>query len=444
MKRLKMAIVNELVTKFTFKGSLKPLINFQSGLQKSIKTIAVYTTVITAATTATALWANATLRGSEALVRLSQDTDISIEKLQKMQFITAQNGVSADKFGQDIVSLSSKIGEAATQGSDDFNRLGISVRDAEGNVKKADVVLGELTDKFKTLSQAQRISFAEKLGVDRNTITAFNRSDAQLKKLMATADKFGLVTEKQTKQLDDYYASIETLRFGFTAVSRQVALNFAPVLSDLSENITTFLADFGITYGTVFAEFFDGIGNLIGGFNTLVKATIGWKPILMGFGAAIAIAFPFTLIVAGIASVFIAVEDLITAFKGGKSVIASFFKDTFDLDIVMAMTDAFDLWLGLFNGIKETISSITSLVDIGIFKTIDSLFKGANYLIGGSTNNLLQPLAAQSSNNTTQTMTNDIKIDVKSNDPIAAGQAVSTALKTQLEQASFQYGKGGR
>lgn len=439
-----MAVVNELVTKFTFKGSLKPLSNFQAGLKSSIISIGKYGAALTALTTITAVWANSTLRGAEALVRLSQDTDISIEKLQKMQLITAQSGVSADKFEQSITSLSSKIGDAATQGSDDFNRLGISVRDAEGNIKSADKILLELTSTFKTLSKEQKLSFSDKLGIDKNIIKAFGKSNSELKKLMETSDKFGLLTEKQTKQLDNYYASVETLKFGFTAVGRQIALKFAPILGDLSEGITDFLAEFGTTFGHVFAEFIDGIGNLFGAFNKLIKATIGWKPILIGIGAAIAIAFPFTLIVAGVTGLLLVVEDLITAFSGGKSVIASFFKDAFNIDIVEALTDAFSLWIGIFDGIKAVISDIINLISgSGLFKAVGGFFDSVGGFFGG--NDSMQPLAVGSTNNTsTQNMVNDIKIEVKTNDPMQAGQAVSSALRTELEQASFQFGKSGR
>jgi len=44
-------------------------------------------------------------------------------------------------------------------------------------------------------------------------------------------------------------------------------------------------------------------------------------------------------------------------------------------------------------------------------------------------------------NNNTNNMNNDIKIEVKSNDPEAAGLAVSTALNRELENASFQFNK---
>ena len=431
-----MAVVNELVTKFTFIGNLAPLDEFQEGLKTSIIGIAKFAAVGIAAATAVGVWANSTLRGAESLIRLADDTGIAVEELQQLQLITAQNGVASENFEQSIISLTEKIGEAATQGSEDFNRLGISVRDAEGNIKGTDTVLGELTNKFSTLSKAQQISFAQKLGIDNRVIQAFNKSDAELKKLTETANKFGVVTEAQTKQLDSYFASIETLRFGFTAVSRQVALNFAPVLESLSENVTDFLADFGSVFGLVFSEFFGGIGNLISGFNQLITATIGWKIAIIALGVAFAIAFPVSIIVAGVSLLLTVVEDLITAFKGGKSLFAEFFKDTFDIDIVMELTKAFDVWLGIFEGIKETISDIVGFIGTtGIFDAIGGLFGGSS----------IQPLTTLPTNNnsTNQTMNNAIKIEVTSNDPEAAGVAVSSALTRELEQANYQFTKDG-
>jgi len=287
-------------------------------------------------------------------------------------------------------------------------------------------------------------------------------------------------------------------------VSRQMALNFAPILTKLSEKITEFLADFGSTFGSVIIEFVDGIALLLGGVNKLISATIGWKPVLIAFGAAMLIAFPVIAIVAGVALILAAIEDLMVAFSGGKSVIADFFKDTFNVDIVNGITGAIDLLaealatvnlnfselgeilslpgLGQLGKVVDTIGNLfggdSGNIQVGkIVDTIGNLFGGDSSNIqavpissnsGGNTSNAMTnnmfdstsnainaifggnapralPIPTSNGNsNTTQTMTNDINIEVKTNDPIAAGQAVSSALNTQIEQASSQFGKGGR
>ena len=446
-----MAVVNELVTKFTFQGSLKPLKDFQEDLKGSIVELGKYGLALGATTLAAALWADNTLKGAESLVRLSQDTDLTIERLQELEYIASQNGVSADSFANSIGALSDKIGEAATQGSEDFNRLGISIRDTDGNIRTTEDVLGDLTSKFQGLSQTQQINFANKLGIDQNLITAFNKTDAELQQLTETASKFGLVTTEQTKDLDKYYASIESLKFGFTAVSRQVALQFAPTIQALSSNITDFLAEFGTVYAEVFGEFFEGVGKLLSAFNSVIEATVGWKVVLIAFGAALSIAFPIIPIIAGIGLLLVAVEDIITAFEGGKSVIKDFFSDTFGIDIVKELTAAFEVlsdWVDIisdkFTKLLDFFGSVgTKIKDL--FSGVASFFGSDNTLDANVNQNVqsLQalPTTTNNQNSNTNTMTNDIKIEVKSNDPEAAGLAVSTALNRELESASFQFNK---
>lgn len=446
-----MAVVNELVTKFSFQGSLKPLKDFQEDLKSSVLTIFKYSAAFGAATTATAIWVDSTLRGAESLVRLSEDTQIAIQQLQQMRLITAQNGVANETFEQSLVTLTQKIGEAATQGSDDFNRLGISVLDAEGNLKSTDSVLFELSKKFQTLSNAQQQSFAQRLGIDNNVIGAFQKSDAELKKLIDLANKFGLVTQKQTKELNKYYASIETLRFGFTAVSRQVALKFSPILQRLADNVTNFLADFGGTFATLFTEFIDGIGNILGFMNDLIEKTIGWKVALTGLAIAVGIAFaPITLIVGTISAILLIIEDLITAFKDGKSVIADFFQEFFGVDIVPILhkiIEAFDTVIMKIKEATRLSREFTLSLSASIGQDIRNLFDKASNLnpFGGNTT-APTPLPVTTNNNSTtsNTVNNTVNIEVKSNDPQAAGEAVSTALERNLENASFQFGKGGR
>jgi hypothetical protein len=61
-----------------------------------------------------------------------------------------------------------KIGDAAQKGSDDFARLGISVRDSNGQIKTADVILSEVSKRFNdlNLSMQEQQSFASALGID--------------------------------------------------------------------------------------------------------------------------------------------------------------------------------------------------------------------------------------------------------------------------------------
>ena len=458
-----MAVVNELITKFTFQGSLKPLKKFQEDLKGSIVELGKYGLALGATTLAAALWADNTLKGAETLVRLSQDTDLTIERLQELEYIASQNGVSADTFANSIGTLSDKIGEAATQGSEDFNRLGISIRDADGNIRTTEDVLGDLTSKFQGLSQTQQINFANKLGIDQNLITAFNKTDAELEQLTKTAGKFGLITTEQTKELDKYYASVESLKFGFTAVSRQVALQFAPTIDNMSKNIVGFLGEFGQTFAEVFGEFFEGIGKLLSAFNSVIEATVGWKVVLIAFGAALSVAFPIIPIIAGIGLLLVALEDIITAFDSGKSVIKDFFTDTFGIDIVKELTAAFEVlgsWVDIltdkFLKLVDFFSSAGKKIK-DLFSAVVSFFGGNNKIEANVNQNVQQSpqplqqsnvraLQALPTNNTnmnsnTNTMTNDIKIEVKSNDPEAAGLAVSTALNRELENASFQFNK---
>jgi len=172
----------------------------------------------------------------------------------------------------------------------------------------------------------------------------------------------------------------------------------------------------------VFKEFFDGIGNLLSAFNKLVQATVGWKAVFLALGAAIAIAFPFVAIVAGVTLVLTAIEDLITAFKGGKSVIADFFDNVFNIDIV------------------ERIQSL-----VASLKSLGSFFGGKISSFFGFGGVPMQPIGASNDNRTTtQTININAPIEVKANDAESAGRAVSSSLRTELENASFQFGKGGR
>ena len=52
-----------------------------------------------------------------------------------------------------------------------FDKMGISVKDATGKVKSADVVMEELRQKLKGLEKTEKISILSKLGIDRSMLT---------------------------------------------------------------------------------------------------------------------------------------------------------------------------------------------------------------------------------------------------------------------------------
>ena len=457
------AVVNDLVTKFSFLGSIKPLSEYNDSLGGSLALLGGMGAALNAGASAFAFWADGVLGGVDALDALSTQTDVSVASIQELIFIAEQSQSTTGAMKASILSLTDTIGSAAQKGSEDFARLGISVRDASGEVKGADDILEEVRQRFGKLniSLKEQKHFAKALGIDASLIQMLNKTSEEMSTLRDRARELGTLTAEQTEQANEYKKSMNALWFGLNSVKQLIAIGVSPELSRMAENFTQLLADNKdwVVNGIQFAV--EWMGNLTAAFNRLLPVFalmtvvfIGMKVAALGFGTVMGVIFaPIVLITAGILALFLIVDDLIVAFSGGKSVIASFFQDTFDIDIVDAMTKSFkylmkfgidplmdgfralwDLYTKVTSGIFTGLKSIGGLLGLGIGS--DELQIVGN-IPQGSTSGAGTRIDARQVNQ-------DNTIQIMTNDPEAAGRAVGDTLQRQLDNANTQLAPGGR
>lgn len=369
--------VTELVTRFGFQGTLAPLGKYNLRLGKSIGLLAGLTAGLGIATVAFNKWASSVLQSLDPMVQLSRETKVAVGWIQEMGFAASQNGSDLQAVQSTIGSLSQKIGEAAQKGSEDFARLGISVRDASGQVKSADLILDEVRQRFRqlNLSMEEQRSFASALGIDSSLLQLLNRTSSELNGLRARARELGTLTREQADSAVEYNDALAAMRFGLDAVKRLIAVGVAPQLTEMAENFTNLLAankDWivnGVRATVEFiSELFAALGRLApflatlaGGFGILKIATLGW-------GGALALVFsPVTLITAAIIAVLAILDDLIVAFNGGESVIRDFFLAWLGWDIVPFLH-------GIAAAFKELVALVVALFK-GDFSGAWEIFK---------------------------------------------------------------------
>lgn len=479
-----MAVVTELVTKFKFVGDIGKLKGFNTSLAKGISLSAKAAAGFVAAAGAVTAFVTSTLDGADAMVQLSRSTGVSVEKIQTLGYVASQSGSSSEALEGTLNSLSKTIGSAAQKGSADFSRLGISVRGANGEIKKADQILMEVSSSFKrlNLSMAEQKSIASSLGIDESLIQMLNRSSSEISVLQARARALGIVTQEQSNKIADYNDSITTIKFGMQNLTRQMAIGLSPTIKELADDFVNFLIqnDFSSAIGKIskgFGTLVNGAIRLIKFINDLIKATIGWKGAILLIGAAIAMT-PIGKMILIITAVLLLIDDLIVAFKGGKSVIRDFFLEFFGFDIAPVLQGILKAFLKFVKIIKDIFSGLKDII-VGIFtfdfdkivsgfkKVVDSIGAYFKLIFQPLIDMLTKPLAAvkkffgfgddtpsipstfndvgslatpqliPSGNitNSSRNVNQDVNIQVYSTDPQAAGQAVVDNMSKQLSYA---------
>lgn len=383
-----MAIVNELITKFGFIGNLAPQETFNANLKASIGLLAGLGAAIAGSAAGVAGWVTSVSQSIDPLVQFSRETGVAIETVQSLGYAASVNGSSVDALQASLGEMTKRVGEFVSTGEgeakDVAERLGLQFKDMNGQVKNSDVIFRELADKLHGMSQAEKFSVLDKMGIDRSMVQLLSMTGEEISSLQNKAEALGVVTQDQADQFAAYNDSLTTLGKGFDGIKFQVAVGFVPVLKDLVDGFTDILIankdliKNGLAHlGEIIFSVMGMIRRFLPIIGLITTGFVAWKIAAIGLRAVLATIFsPVVLITAAIIAVVLVIDDLLTAMEGGQSVIADFFKDNWGIDIVPAL--------------KEAKASLMAFINyaIGVFKpladAIASMFRMVWHLITGA------------------------------------------------------------
>ena len=150
----------------------------------------------------------------------AEKVGITTKSLQELRFAASQNGSSVEEMDAALIKFNSVIGDAASGNKAaelSFNTLGVNIRNANGEIKSADQLMRETSDKISTLS-----SSSEKASI---MMDLFGRSGGKLVPVLGegsraldemaiSAQNAGAImsddTVKAAKQLNDQLDKIST------------------------------------------------------------------------------------------------------------------------------------------------------------------------------------------------------------------------------------------
>ncbi|EPB4210665.1 hypothetical protein ACROQ8_004772, partial [Yersinia enterocolitica] len=240
-----MAIVNELITKFGFIGDLAPQETFNANLKSSIGLLAGMGAAIAGSAAGIAGWVTSVSKSIDPLIQFGRETGIAVETIQTLGYAASVNGSSVDALQSSLGEMTKRVGEFVSTGEgeakDVASRLGLQFKGLNGEVKSSDVIFRELADKLHGMSQAEKFSVLDKMGIDRSMVQLLSKTGDEIEALQDKATALGVVTQDQAEQFAAYNNSLKDLGKGFDGIKFQVAIGFVPVLKDLVDGFTDFL-----------------------------------------------------------------------------------------------------------------------------------------------------------------------------------------------------------
>lgn len=369
----------------------------------------------------------------DAIDKASMRLGIGVDKLQSLQYAAKMSGSSAEDMNQALGKLNENIAKAAAGKNKElaslFDKLGISLRDAKGNLRTAADVLPEFADAIQRNTNSTvraRMAIAAFGDAGQKLIPMLQDGSKGLADMEKKAHDLGLTMSqddvKAAASLGDKFTDLGSV---FDSFGNTISAKLAPVLGPLIDDLTEFLAKNKDAFAGRLSEAvskladslkkvdfeklaneamdcFHAIGELydkIGGFDTILKALAalmaGKVIIAIGsfVGSLLTLGQSFFALIpiikaVGIAFVANPIGAVITAIAAGAALIISnwdkvgpFFTALWNgitgiftsavsniEKVISGWVDGIKtLWSGLFNG------DMSKIVD-GFFKMFDASF----------------------------------------------------------------------
>lgn len=200
-----------------------------------------------------------TAAAAKELEALSLQTGVSTTDLQAFQYAEDFIGVSSDQLADSLKDLTTKMSDAANGNEETaakFDQLGVSIYDAQGNLRSSyDVFLDVIDGLGEMSNQAERDALAMSLINEsaQQLNPLIEQGSGSLKKYAAEAENVGyILSNDQLKALTDVDEAQNRLLKSQEAVSKQISAQYAPYMSDalnetreLIEKVGTALIDSG-------------------------------------------------------------------------------------------------------------------------------------------------------------------------------------------------------
>ncbi|MGL4928025.1 MAG: hypothetical protein ACRC4K_14750 [Plesiomonas shigelloides] len=348
---------------------------------------------------------------ADATNKLARRIGTTAETIQEYDYVAQRSGVTTDLMRNSLEKLQGKVSDAAKGNKDMTETLKELGLEAKSFSK---MPLGDqmeaIAKGFKGLkTDGDRTRLAMKLFEEegRGMVTVFEGGSEAIKQMREEARGFGLYSTEDAAAAETFNDNLLDTQMILGSIKTQIGIELMPRLNELLVGFRDWFKEHKKLISSGIVNFFKAAGwalkLLIGGFSILISYRVG--ALFLGIVRAIkamtaamvtarlaamamnvqALLIP-TLIGAAIAAVIIAIEDIVSYFKGDKSItglIVNSMKEAWDK--VAAYTS--QIWDKMIASIKQKLAEIAPQWVIDIVSGVDKTNAASQYQgFGGAAN----------------------------------------------------------
>lgn len=195
-----------------------------------------------------AVMARQALDAAGGLGEMATQLGISASALQVYQYAATQAGMTTEEFATGLARLTRTIGdtvEGDKKAIDTFNRLGIGVLDAGGNVRSTEAIFRDVAQAMTGIDDPSRraavaVDLFGKSG--QKLLPVLEGGAAGLSEFERQAKAAGMVlSDDMIAQADEAADKLAALEFSMTKLGQAAAASFAPGISEAADAIERLL-----------------------------------------------------------------------------------------------------------------------------------------------------------------------------------------------------------
>jgi hypothetical protein len=173
---------------------------------------------------------------------------IAAREVQALGKVAAENDSSLESMQATIGSLGRTTGQAAMgigRGAMLFKKLHINAKEADGTVKSASTILGEVADKMRGMGTSERLALARSLGIDEKLIPVLSEGREEFEKLVEAARKSNPIQEKSYQLAEKAEKAYKKIISATKVFARQIAADLLPQILELENKFLRWWKDEG-------------------------------------------------------------------------------------------------------------------------------------------------------------------------------------------------------
>lgn len=248
------------------------------------------------------------IAAGDALDNASKRTGMSVAALQEWQYAADRSGVSAEALQRSFMVLGRN---AAGKGAEGIEALGVATKNADGSLRAREAIFSDTIAALAGMTNGTaRAAAAQKV---------FGKSGAELLTLINEGPDGIARLRDRFHELggglaDDVVQNAADADDGLTDIRTAMASLEGVLVSDLLPPIASLTSDLATLVGGVieFLRTSSTLETILGGLTIAFGLlALAMAPILI----------PTVAIIAAFVGLFLIIEDIVTAFRGGQSVI---------------------------------------------------------------------------------------------------------------------------